>query len=221
MTIEIKWTGDLNSPDGEKLIDAFKQAYKMNHKLSDFVLNMRGMSGKKYRVLINTLIENTADVRYLEIGSYKGSTACAAIYGNDAKLSCIDTFIWSSSQELKDNIALASTKNVDFKLFEQDFRTIDYSNIGKYNIYMYDGPHDERDQFDGILIAQPALEDKFLLIVDDWNGSHVQNGTINAMKYLGLNVLASVEIFSPNEPITDEKSDWHFGYFIGYVEKSQ
>ena len=45
------------------------------------------------------------------------------------------------------------------------------------NIYLYDGPHHFEDHFDGIKLVQPALEKKFILIVDDWNWDQVRNGT--------------------------------------------
>ena len=54
------------------------------HKLPDYVVNMEGMSGIKHRYWINNFISHPEEPRYLEIGSWKGSTACSAkkVYEN-------------------------------------------------------------------------------------------------------------------------------------------
>ena len=61
--------------------------------LPDFVRQIEGMSGQKYRTLINHFVKSHLDARYLEIGSWQGSTAAAALYGNSVKALCIDN--WS------------------------------------------------------------------------------------------------------------------------------
>ena len=43
-------------------------------------------------------------------------------------------------------------------------RKVDY-NIGKYNIYLFDGPHHFEDHFEGITFVQPALTDKYILMM--------------------------------------------------------
>jgi hypothetical protein len=63
--------------------------------------------------------------------------------------------------------------NIDFTVIEKDFRQVDYSSIGKYNVYFFDGPHEEQDQYDAV-IAQPALDLTYILIVDDYNYSKVR-----------------------------------------------
>ena len=54
---------------------------------------MEGLSGRKYRSLINNLVEKIEKPSYLEIGSWLGSTACSAAFKNDFKITCIDN--WS------------------------------------------------------------------------------------------------------------------------------
>jgi hypothetical protein len=61
--------------------------------LPDEVRQIEGMSGQKYRLLINQLVGSISDARYLEIGSLAGSTAAAALYGNRVRALCIDN--WS------------------------------------------------------------------------------------------------------------------------------
>ena len=63
----------------------------------------------------------------------------------------------------------SSSPGVDFRFIEGDFRRTDFNSIGRFNIYLFDGPHEEQDQYDGIMMATPALDRRVILIVDDWN----------------------------------------------------
>ena len=221
MTERITWAGEFTSPEAMRLRQAFDNAEQDQHSLSNNVMTMHGMSGRKYRMLINHLVKNTPDARYLEIGSWKGSTACSAIYGNTAIATCIDNFTFGgfSKDDLVNNVNSIMTDNINFKLIDSDFRAVDYSSIGTYNVYMFDGPHSEQDQYDGVAIAQPALADRFILIVDDYSASEVQRGTQNAIQALGLTIEASLEIITPPGAPTNETSDWHCGYYIAVIRK--
>ena len=78
---------------------SFFQALAMNTKLSDEIKFMPGMSGKKYRYFINNFVSQTDNPRYLEIGSWTGSTVCSALYGNAAKAVCIDNWLKFPEEE--------------------------------------------------------------------------------------------------------------------------
>lgn len=218
--LEIIKEGDWTSPQALILENAFQLAEKLDHKLTDFVMNMEGMSGRKYRTLINRLIENTQDARYLEIGSWRGSTSCSAMDGNTVKVKCIDS--WLTDNYSKDaflaNVERIKTPNIDFSYIQDDFVNVDYSAIGKYNVYMFDGPHEKQDQYNGVALAQPALDDTYILIVDDYNAQQVQDGTVEALTALNQKVLASITILSHENPYLSG-SDWHNGYFIAVVKK--
>ena len=55
-------------------------------KINDFILNLSGLSGRKFRSMLNNLIEKFDSPRYLEVGSWHGSTACSVCYQNKVKL---------------------------------------------------------------------------------------------------------------------------------------
>jgi hypothetical protein len=228
----IRFTGEWDHPLAAKLQDAWFDAIAMNYKLPDSIRYMEGMSGKKYRYLINNLVGSIDDARYLEIGSWKGSTAASAIYGNKCKALCIDNwteFLGNSRKEdirgaFETNVRNAAGDTCEFSYLDQDFRTVNYSAIGKFNVYMFDGPHSEQDQYDGIAIAQPALDDTFILVVDDFNGDGVRAGTTRAIKELNVEVIASIEIITrvdqEHPVISLQYSDWHNGYLIALVKKN-
>lgn len=52
---------------------------------------MDGMSGTKTRHFYNNLL-NYQDARYLEIGTWKGSSVCSAMCGNKGTIVCIDNW---------------------------------------------------------------------------------------------------------------------------------
>jgi hypothetical protein len=228
---QIRLSGDWDSEAADRLSNAFFSALAIEHKLPDGIRYMHGMSGKKYRYMINNLVGATPDARYLEIGSWKGSTACSAIYGNTCKALCIDNwsdFLWGDSKEnvrgqFEANLKAAGADTAETDFIDSDFRAVDYSTIGKFNVYMFDGPHDEQDQYDGVMIAQPALEDQYVLIVDDWNGPGVRAGSARALEELGHTVVCSLEILTRHDNehpvISMEASDWHNGYYVAVVNK--
>jgi hypothetical protein len=224
MTNIVTLHGDWSSVEAKRLKTAFDKAEANDHKLPEYITTMSGMSGKMYRALINNLIETTPDARYLEIGSWKGSTACSAMFGNTCKTVCVDN--WSeffmgshAKEDFHKNTDQTVTDKIDFTFLEQDFRTVDYSALGKFNVYLFDGPHDEQDQYDGVMIAQGVLDDTYVIIVDDYNWEKVRNGTMRALTDLGHTIVAHIDVRT-NSPVDCERSDWHNGYFIAVVKKN-
>jgi len=223
----ISLSGDFkNCENSRRLRAALQRALAIDQRLPDWIRRMDGMSGRKYRYLINNLVAITPNARYLEIGSWAGSTACSAIFSNEVIACCIDN--WSlfggPRETFVENISKVLSDSVDFKFIEADFRTVNYETIGRYNIYLFDGPHNEVDQYDGVIMAQPALDDTYTLIIDDWNWEEVRKGTTRALETLGVRVIAKLEIRTTQDNTLPQLlgyqfSDWHNGYFIAVCEK--
>ncbi len=184
-----------------------------------------GMSGLKYRYFINTLVGAVPNARYLEIGSWAGSTLCAAIHGNKVTAVAVDD--WSQFGGPKDsfiqNVLALRTPGAEVTFIEADFRKVDYTLMNTYNIYLFDGPHKEQDQYDGLAMALPCLDPEFVFIVDDWNWSPVRHGTMRAIERCGLEIRYAAEIrtsLDDTHPVLVGKySDWHNGYFISVLAK--
>ena len=217
--------GDFSSSHQTRLLkSSFEGVQSEGHSpLPHEIRQIEGMSGQKYRSLINRLVGSMSDARYLEIGSWAGSTAAAALHGNRVRALCIDN--WSEFGGPRElffaNIKKVLTPNIQFEVIERDFRAVDYKDIGTFNIYLFDGPHAEKDQYDGIMIVQPALANPFILIVDDWNWREVRLGTFRALLDARCRVEASIEIRTNENPkLAGRASHWHNGYFIGVVNKT-
>jgi hypothetical protein len=217
--------GDFSTLPAAVLVKhSFECALANIGSLPDFVRAIEGMSGQKYRTFINNLVGSHSGARYLEIGSWCGSTATAALYGNSVKALCIDN--WSDfggpRATFFANIERVLSPAVKFQFIENDFRRVDYTSIGRFNIFLFDGPHKERDQYDGIMVARPALEKSFVLIVDDWNRLQVRLGTFRAVRDAGYCIASSIEIRTTRDNshprVHGVNSDWHNGYFIAVLD---
>ena len=215
------------SPLVFNLKEAYDETMQGMHKLPDWILQLPGMSGVTYRKMANNLVNKIADARYLEVGCWQGSTACAAVYGNNVKAYCIDN--WSQfnddgsiSTKFAEHVAKLESDQLTF--VDQDYTVTDFSNIGKYNVYLFDGPHEEYDQYMGVLTAQSALEDEYILIVDDWNWPFVRKGTYDALNELKSKVLFSVEIrtsIDDTHPLDSRGTNtyWHNGVIFAVIKK--
>ena len=225
----IKYKVKTESLYNNLLEESIRQAYTLDSKIPRWIRNLSGLSGRKYRYLINNLVENFPNPKYLEIGSWIGSTSCSASYKNKLKIACVDN--WSETFENikkpKDlfllNINKCLEKETEFKLYEIDFRHLNYKTIGKFNILFVDGPHHKEDHYDVIKISQDALENEYVLIVDDWNWKQVREGTFEAIRDLGLNVKSNIEIKTTQDdlrPLFEGKfTDWHNGYSFFVLKK--
>jgi len=206
---------------------AFDDALAGPSVLAGFVRAIEGMSGQKYRTFINQLVGAFPDARYLEVGSYAGSTAASAMFGNTLKIVCIDN--WSQFGGPKEmflaNIEAVRSPSVDFRLLESDFRRVDFASLGRFNIYLFDGPHEEQDQYDGIVLARSALDGRFVLIVDDWNWSASRIGTFRAIRDIGYSIACSIEVRTTADEshasVYGRDSDWHNGYFFAVLTEGK
>jgi len=220
-------TGDFAAPLATKMANAFDSALALRSEVPDWVLQIHGMSGRLYRRFINNLVRSQANARYLEIGSWAGSTSCSAMIGNKTKITCIDN--WSEFGGPKEAFITATntarSTDVEFTFIEKDFRKVDYASLGKFNLYLFDGPHTYRDQYDGIAVAQPALEREYVQIVDDWNWPEVRDGTMHALRDQAAQIVAKIEVRTTQDDTHPklskmENSAWHNGYLIALVHRA-
>ena len=74
---------------------AFEDALSGSTILSPNILEMEGLSGRKFRIFLNSLIRRISNPKYIEIGSWLGSSLCSACYQNNLEAICIDN--WSQN----------------------------------------------------------------------------------------------------------------------------
>lgn len=206
---------------------ALFSALALDHRLPGWVMDLEGMSGKKYRIFVNTVMSQLPGESYLEVGSWAGSTAVSAMVNNECSVVCIDN--WSEfdgpKKQFERNMKRAANRGNRWELMESDFRQVNFDLIApRPSVYLFDGPHTDADQFDGIVAAIPALREEFLLIVDDYNFSQVRAGTVRAISQLGLEQLCAVEILTTQNGVhprlARQASDWHNGYLFAVLRQA-
>ncbi len=203
------------------------QALEENSEIPQFALQINGMSGIKYRHFINNFVRSLEDPRYLEIGTWKGSTLCSAIGGiPNVKALAVDNFGYGGAtwDEVHYNVDQVKDASADILVLNQDFKDFDFTAHGKFNVYLYDGGHTQEEHYDAIVRAVPALEDTALIIIDDWNNhgntvSHIKTGTYDGLRDAGLNVIYKFEVETGVNP--PYPSPWHNGYGVFLVEKTK
>jgi hypothetical protein len=209
------------------LIDnAFKNAENNISKITNDIINMEGMSGIKTRHFYNNLL-NTEDARYLEIGTWKGSSVCSAMFNNKAKVVCIDN--WSEFGGPKSEFLINFEKfkgENDATFIEKDCYKVDVSLLPKFNIYMYDGNNSNESHYRALLYYYCCLDNIFIFIVDDWNWKDVRDGTMESIKKLNLNILYEKEIKTTNNDThpewgSIEQKEWHNGIYVAILQKQK
>lgn len=204
----------------EKIETFFENAENGISKINEGIKQIEGMSGIKTRHFYNNLL-SLDNSRYLEIGTWKGSSVCSAMYGNTSKVLCIDN--WSEfggpKSEFLTNFEKYKGEN-DSSFIESDCFNIDVSSIGKFNIYTYDGNHTYESHYKSLTYFIDCLDDEFILIVDDWNWDVVRNATYDSIKHLKLEVLWNKEIkLTDDNSTTYDKEGWWNGISVFILKK--
>lgn len=193
-------------------------------KINEEIIKMEGMTGTKTRHFYNNLM-NFNDARYLEIGTWKGSSICSAMYKNNCKnIICIDN--WCQFNGPKDEFInnfnkFKGTNNASF--IEGDCFNIDISNFPKFNIFLYDGEHSFESHYKALYHYYDCLDNIFIFIVDDWNWSDVREGTYKAIKDLNLIKLYEKEIRltwdNSHSPEPELSTTWWNGIYVAILQK--
>lgn len=184
----------------KELIDHIEDSFKKtSSKVTDEILSMQGMSGKRTRHFYNNIC-SLPGINYLEIGCWKGSSTCSALHGNDLTAFVIDN--WSEfgdvQQEFLANIEKSKGNN-RFHFFKSESFEMDLSVIPPIDIYLYDGCHSAEAHEAALTYYLPVLKDTFIYIVDDWSWEHPKQGTYAAIEKAGLKTLHKHEEFDgPN-----------------------
>lgn len=202
---------------------AFEDANFYISKINKEILQIDGMTGIKTRHFYNNLL-NMEDARYLEIGTWKGSSVCSAMYENSANIVCIDN--WSEfggpKLEFLSNFNKFKGKN-NAMFIENDCFKVDITQLPKFNIYMYDGDHSNESHYKALMHYYKCLDDIFIFIVDDWNWKAVRDGTLDSIKKLNLNILYEKEVRltwdDSHTPHKEAQTTWWNGIYIAILQK--
>lgn len=198
------------------------KADKHESKLDNELKKIHGMTGLKTRHFYNNL-GSYEGVRYLEIGTWSGSSLCSFMCGNSS--TCLGIDNWSEfggpKHAFYHNFSVYRGNN-NAKFIETNCWDLNPNTMGKFNMYMYDGAHDDTSHYLALAHFLPCLDDEFIYIVDDWNHPPVREGTEKAIIDTKLETVYKKEIFTNSNPGIqggDELNDWHNGIVIYILRK--
>jgi hypothetical protein len=191
-------------------------------------IDIPGLTSTRVQSLINGLAKSSS--KYLEIGSYQGATAAAALSGNKLEAYFVD--MWESApqavrrgwetpvtntlEEFKENI---KPYKGDSKIFisNSDMFRVDVSKISDIDLFFYDGPHDHESTKNAVKYYYPSFANQSILIFDDANWTEVVQGAHKGILESGLKILYSKKVLNSLESDTD----WWNGLYIVVVEKNK
>jgi hypothetical protein len=216
-------TSVLNARKGESKID-------INTEEGKEILEYDGYTGTRTRHFYNNICDSDklSGIKYLEIGTWNGSSSMSAAYKNKITGLFIDN--WSQfggdPNIFRSNMSKFG-KDADVFLLESDCWQVDLNDLdmGPFNVYLFDGDHAELDHFKALDYYIPVLEDVFIFMVDDWNWPNVRDGTMRAIDSLNLHVLFRHEEFVSgddleNMPEHHGKKTWWNGIGIFLLSKT-
>lgn len=171
------------------------------------------------------------NIRFLNIGLFKGSSWTCALDGNSSFIDLavgVDNFSefqdhGNSMQNLQHNCNKLESYSDNYHIIEGDcFADDTISKIKevmkekKFNLYFYDGRHTIDDHQEALTKYFDLLDDVFIFIVDDWVWNGPKVGTTNGLSMIPISVDFKLEIpsFMNNDP------EWWNGYFIGVARKN-
>ena len=182
-------------------------------------------------------------MKYLEIGTWAGSTLLSFIYKqqNLVYASAIDDF--SQFQE-KDGSGINvrqylegglesvidpeivinrgtnyeinfSNDNFKFQFLDSHCFELDKNRLfGKYNVYFFDGPHAYEDTKKGFTYYNDHLDDIFIVIIDDWNRDYIRNAWKDVSDELGYEICYEQELIGMGPKPVNPNA--HIDWWNGY-----
>lgn len=188
------------------------------------VTGIRGFSTSTMRHLFNNLLNQPAPMRYLEVGAYCGGTFCAAISNNpNVQAVVFEDFsqpfdVDNVRDQCLDNIARFNNGNG--AVVERDFFGPWDDVKGPFDMFFYDGNHDEEWQAKALPRAFDLLADTFIMLVDDYNWESVRNGTGHGIAAMA-NRMSVVQSWELRGKSSSDDSMWHNGVAIFLCRKTE
>lgn len=216
----------LNLPNPEQysgysrtLIECISNADKGKSKLDSRATSIQALSSFKNKCLLNNLVSRE-NVRYLEIGTYKGASLVAALYNNKPEYhAAIDSFRGFEWMLGEFNRNCEGVLGYVPNFFNTDCFSIDPVKMGikDINVYYYDGNHSREDTRQALPHYYDSLANEFIYIVDDFNRAEVATGVFESIRDTGVK-MDFVKVL-PSRGDAD-LNNWWSGVFVAACRKS-
>lgn len=211
----------------DKVNNSIYRANKGISRLTNEILAIEGMSSYKIRHFLNNIIDEKS--RFLEIGTWKGSTLISALYKNNPEYSLsVDNWSeifynfykknWKDTCFASKDFFINCNEHLGYvpNFIESDCFELDKSNIKDINIYLYDGPHDDISQYKAIDYFYECLADEFILMIDDYNFTNVVINTQKALRDRKINKLFETNLIAL---YNGDNLEWWNGFYVAVCKK--
>jgi hypothetical protein len=193
-----------------------------DRSFDDFPPKVEGYTSHKIRLLLNLL--GSFSTNYLEIGVHKGATFSAAIW-NNLHLTATSIDNWSlegsHQDEFESNIQRICIYD-QFKrlnIIERDCFSVPLQDIpAGVDLYLYDGDHNRKPQYDAIAYYYPVLAKRFVYLVDDCNWEEPRDEARHALLDFNCEILFSVIL--PARAAGHDEDLWWNGFGVFLAEKT-
>src|SRR3989304_1141005 len=101
------------------VIESITASERMKSRIPEEVAQLRGFSSPKIRHFLNNLC-SFGECKYLEIGTWSGSTLIPAMYGNDVEAMAIDNFSQFGPEQHADGFDAKKVLYANIKRFLPD-----------------------------------------------------------------------------------------------------
>lgn len=190
----------------------------VDHVNSDYDNAIQGLTSSRVKKLLHSL--GNISNNYLEVGSAMGSTA-VSVLDTGTPSTCIDN--WSDNIQpesgafdLPDNeqqIFLNNTKQYpNLTVINENY--LDVQLDQKFDLFFYDGPHDETSVANAVEHYSNNFANKSILVFDDANWEGVVSGALLGLTKTDFSVRFSKMILNSVE----DPEAWWNGLYILVVD---
>lgn len=216
---------------------SFKNADLYKSKLTNEILQIEGMTGKKTKHFYNNILEYKNNLNYLEIGVWRGSSFISSMYKNtNVNGLAVDNFDPNyggpDSGAENYNIFLNNTSNFlknkeIYDILIKNFYELEPEKLPKFDVYLYDGDHIEHFQYNAFKKMYPCFSNICVVIIDDYNAIGVKDGTERAKKEFGNSIPFKI-VYEKNitytldgshTPIEIAKEEYWNGIYVCVLDK--
>ena len=189
--------------------------------------NIKGLTSPRVKTLLNLLGKGVGS--YLEVGSFLGATACAAIANNNLNAYCVDNWL-EPIQPFRNDMQMPETSKDEFvknieehrgnsivTIFDNDLFETPLDHIqNKIQFFFYDGPHDEDSTKQAVEYYWSSFQQEAILVFDDANWDGVVSGADAGIESMGGRKVYDKLILNSQE----SPQEWWNGLYIVVVRKN-
>ena len=191
-------------------------------------VNVQGLTSPRVLSIINELASKSN--HYLEIGSYIGATASAALLNNNIKVTCVDSWGQQEIFPARDDLDMefppndkdtfvANIKTVkgenDITVFDCDLFDANVEAVTDVDLFFYDGPHEQETTKKAFAYYASTLTDKCIAIFDDANHEGVIHGANEGIHEAGFDIVYHKMMLNEIE----DYSQWWNGIYITVLQR--